>query len=365
MRKARWGGLVALLIAVAATVGYVVVPGLWRNPGDGTPTAAANTEPTPSFPRDWVAVAPGRVEPKSGEFHLGASEPFRIAEVLVRPHDRVATGDLLVRLDDRELRARLRAAEAEVVFRKTERDNALGDNGAAERHAAEDAVTSAEQALSMARGALDSVTAALRNGTVSTADRDRARSSVVAAETRLGEEKNALRTVLVMAGSVPPSRTESALAIARAELSVAQAALDKTQIRAPFAGNVLQVTKKPGEIATPGEPIVMMGDLTSLRVRAEIDERDVTHVSAGQPVIVRVDAFGEQNFRGHVASIATLLGPRRIDPRAANKRTGENVLTVMIDLDGVTPLAPGMRADVFFAANDPERQGAKNDATQR
>src|SRR6266511_2004233 len=79
----------------------------------------------------WEAVAPGRVEPWSGEIKVSAAIVGRIAEVLVKTNDKVFAGELLVRLDDDEARARVVAAEAQVAIRKRARN----DQAAAKRSA--------------------------------------------------------------------------------------------------------------------------------------------------------------------------------------------------------------------------------------
>src|SRR6185312_10144315 len=53
---------------------------------------------------DWVAAAPGRVEPKSGLIRVGSALLGRIAEVPVKQNDKVEKGELLIRLDDDEAR---------------------------------------------------------------------------------------------------------------------------------------------------------------------------------------------------------------------------------------------------------------------
>jgi HlyD family secretion protein len=84
----------------------------------------------------------------------------RIAEVLVRPNDRIFAGELLVRLDDSEALARLAAAEAQAALRKRVRNDASMPKGSAERRKAEDAVADAERALTEARVGLDRAAAA-------------------------------------------------------------------------------------------------------------------------------------------------------------------------------------------------------------
>jgi HlyD family secretion protein len=59
-------------------------------------------------------------------------------------------------------------------------------------------------------------------------------------------------------------------------LAAAAAAMGKLTIRAPIAGTVLQINAKPGELASPSsaQPLLVIGDVSALRVRAELEERD-------------------------------------------------------------------------------------------
>ena len=71
---------------------------------------------------NWVAAAPGRVEPKGGEIRLGTTVLGRIEETLVKVEDKVEDGELLIRLDDAEARARLTSAEANAEALRDERE---------------------------------------------------------------------------------------------------------------------------------------------------------------------------------------------------------------------------------------------------
>ncbi|WP_245430861.1 biotin/lipoyl-binding protein, partial [Rhodoplanes roseus] len=73
--------------------------------------------------KQWAAVALGRVEPRSREIRLGAAVAGRIAEVLVKPNDTVFAGELLVRLDDAEARARVAMTEARAGAAERARDD--------------------------------------------------------------------------------------------------------------------------------------------------------------------------------------------------------------------------------------------------
>jgi HlyD family secretion protein len=95
-----------------------------------------------------------------------------------------------------------------------------------------------------------------------------------------------------------------------------------------------------------------MADLSKLRVRAEVDERDVAQIHVGQPVMVQAHAFRGRDFAGTVASIARLVGPAAINARNQRKLTDVDVVEVMIDLPEPGPLVVGMQADVYFRTSE-------------
>ena len=110
----------------------------------------------------WQAVAPGRVEPWSGEIRIGSAAMGRVGEVLVKINDTVFAGEAMIRLEDEEARNRHAKAELQYSLRKRARPAATGKN--AERRKHEDAVGDGESAVVEARAAVDRAAAAKRAG---------------------------------------------------------------------------------------------------------------------------------------------------------------------------------------------------------
>jgi HlyD family secretion protein len=299
----------------------------------------------------WQAVAPGRVEPARGEIKIAAPIMGVIGEVLVKANDKVAAGDPLIRLADSEAQVRLASAEAQVAMRKRTRNDEAAPTRAAARRRAEDAVGDAEKALWEAQAALDKAVIDRRAGRGSDADLDAARTALSRAQDRLNQQKAELRRIEADANTLLPSFSEGQLNIARAELATAAAAIDKLTIRAPVAGTVLQVNAKPGELASPSnsQPLLVLGDISALRVRAELDERDFGEIKIGQAVLVRAAAFRGREFAGKVAFIAPIVEQGRISARGNQRNVSDvDVVEVLIDLTQAGPLAVGMRVDVYF-----------------
>jgi HlyD family secretion protein len=315
-------------------------------------TPAPPATKTAATKSGWAASAPGRVEPAGGEVRIGSQAAGRIAEVLVALNDKVGTGEILVRLDDGDLVARVHAATADVAVRRRDRDgNESTGRLAQDRRNAEDNVASAERQLVLTREELDRLVRLRRSGTAANqADFDKARDAVAKSQERLETARLALRKALSVDNLPAPTRQEAALTAGRAELSLAEAALERTRIRAPSAGTALQISARVGETATPSPENVLLtlGNLESLQVKAELEERDVGKARLGQLAVMRSDAFPGKDFEGKVTSLARALGPSRLGQRGPRKPTDVDVLEVVIELSGQTPLLPGMRVDVFL-----------------
>jgi HlyD family secretion protein len=324
--------------------------------GSANMAAAANTSPaapvgTATARVLWAASAPGRVEPMGGEVKITTQMPGRIGEVLVAINDKISAGDLLVRLDATDHEARVGAAEAEASTRRKDRDVETARGNAQDRRVAEDAVAAAERLLANNRAEFDRWLRARRSNQATDDDLSKVRTTVNAAREQLDNAKAALRKI-VSGDTVQPAQTrlESALAAARSELSLADSNLEKAHVRAPKGGTVLQVYAVAGEFAqpSPDQILVTIGDVSSLRVRAELEERDVGKVRNGQRAVVRSDAFPGRDFEGTVALIAQSLAPSRIGQKGPRKLSDVDVLEIVVDLAGQTPLMPGMRVDVLL-----------------
>lgn len=138
------------------------------------------------------------------------------------------------------------------------------------------------------------------------------------------------------------------LKAAEAEVERAQAVVDQVQatlaqatLAAPIAGTVVAVEIAPGETVVPGQVVVIIGDLTNMRIETtDLSEQDVPAVQIGQEVVVFIDALG-QEFNGEVADIA----------RSSETIGGDVVYKVTVELDEQPEgLRWGMSAEVEIQA---------------
>lgn len=337
---------IVVALGLAALGGYLVSETLYGN-GGSVSTSSNKTEP------EWVAAAPGRVEPGSGEFRLGAAIIGKVADVPVKVKDEVEDGELLVRLDDEEARAQLAAAEAEEGLARRQRDSQAATPGRDDVTKGEDGVYSAEREVTGARFELDAALSAKRRSEATDQQLADARRRLEKAEERVERERLAYAKAQAKSNLPAPNQAESALTAARAKVALAATLLDKTRIRAPRAGTVLEVNAKQGEIVSPSpdQPLVVIGDMSVVKVKAEVDDGSVDKISKGQKAFVRSINYPGKDFNGTITALAPTMASPRINPRGPLRPSDIEVLELTIELDSGDPdvrkLLPGMRVDAF------------------
>ena len=96
------------------------------------------------------------------------------------------------------------------------------------------------------------------------------------------------------------------------------------------------------------DAILTFGDQSQLRVRAELSELDIGRVKVQDRVSIGSDAVGSKPLAGHVVSVSSALGPRRIGASSTSGPLWPSVREVIIELDDASSLLPGLHVDVFF-----------------
>ena len=135
---------------------------------------------------------------------------------------------------------------------------------------------------------------------------------------------------------------------AQAQVKVAEASLENTLVRAPFAGTVLRKDAEVGEIVAPSSAgggltrtsIVTMADLRTLEVEVDVNEAYIAQVRGGQSARITLDAYPDTSFAGRV---------RQVVPTADRQKA--TVLVKVSILDHDSRILPEMGAKVVFESN--------------
>lgn len=236
-----------------------------------TPAREVTLEVPSRGPVVETITAPGEVE-LIEEAEIASQIIGRVVAVGVKEGDRVERGDMLVRLDDTNARARLESTEARIQFLQ---------------------------------------------GSIRQADTDREKSQRDLSRLVQLSGRGAVTPTEVADARTINDKTEAALIMSRNELAEAEAMrrtalqeLEFTVIHAPMPGVVMNLDVEVGEVVIagttnlPGTVLMSVGDPKNLRVRADVDETDVPLVSEGQPARVYLQADPTTSIPGTVELVA-------------------------------------------------------------
>ena len=287
-RTRRWVVLGVLALAVAAGAAYLVA----RPRVVDVQTVAVVT----SFPSQQFVVlnATGYVVAQR-KAAIASKATGRLEWLGVAEGSRVKAGEVIARLDNRDVVAQSQAAEAQT--------------GAA-RAALEQALAEERDALAQHRRNVDLV----GKGFVSQSSLDTSKARADRAVAGVGSAR-------------------AALAAAEASARNAGVSVDYTLIRAPFDGVILSKSANVGDMVTPFSSatdskgaVVTMADMDTLEVEADVSESSLSKVKVGQPAEIVLDALPDARFLGHIsrmvptvdrakATVMTKVRFDRIDPR--------------------------------------------------
>jgi membrane fusion protein (multidrug efflux system) len=203
---------------------------------------------------------------------------------------------------------RQRQAEATRASQDLERLRGLIAKQEISQQQFDTAVTAAEAARAAAESAQADSAAADSAVAVAQSRLMQLRSAVPQAEAGLSSAKTAPQQV-----QATRARADAAVAMvqqARANVAQAELNLQYTVIKAPTAGLVSKKSVETGQVLQPGQPLMAVVSLDDMWVTANFKETQLTHMRAGQPATVHVDAFPGKTFRAHVDSIAGATGAR-------------------------------------------------------
>jgi HlyD family secretion protein len=310
---------IVAMLGIGVLVACLAAANLARDPGAfdldwrivRLPPLEVAVEPPARGPIVQTITAPGQVEPVE-EAEIASQIVGRVVAVPIEEGDAVKKGDLLVKLDDIDARARLDSALARI-----ERLRAAIAQAGTELAKAERDATRFERLT--VRGA--------------------------SSATELADARTAL------------AKAQAALLISRNELAESEAMrrtsqqdLERTEIRAPIDGVVAGLTVEVGEVVIagttnlPGTVMMTVCDLDRMRVRADVDETDVPLVQAGQTARIYLQADPLTPIAGTV---------ERVAPKG-KKATEQGQTTEVVSFETLVPveggaqtvLRPGMSATV-------------------
>ncbi len=239
-----------------------------------------------------------------GIIKIGARATGIIDRMLVKVGDRVEAGQLIARIDNRELVAQADEARARLNSARAERDR-LEKVSPLRIAEAQSALELAEARAAYSQNNFRRQQSLVAERVISADELERARQQADIDASQVRASRSALER----------EREDTVQERSKAKLAVSQAAaalnaldirISYTSVKSPITGTVSQVTAQEGETIVAGLQVanlVTVLDPTRLEMWIYVDETDVGLARAGQPVEFRVDAYPGRTFAGAIATI--------------------------------------------------------------
>jgi multidrug resistance efflux pump len=290
----------------------------------------------------------GYVEPASEVRRLVFQANGVIGECPIRVGDTLKKDALIMALKNQEHQAALAIAERELALAVADRDKVLSGVNPFQITAAERRLDLCQEQVRYCQREQERSRVLLAGRAASDADHDKVRTELAQKEAARKHAEAELFSLRHFVTDQDRQLAEAKVRLADARVGFLREQLAATQLRAPFDGTVLEILKREGEGArvTDSEPVALFAELSHLRVRAEIEERYVHSLKAGQSVIVWGRGLGAESYPGRIVLAKGIMGKKTVFARAATERKDLEVIQVLVDLDEPFTAPVGLQVDI-------------------
>ena len=315
------------------------------------PNAPPSGQPTKSPFSNRVAGS-GLVEPATEIMNIGTSISGTVQSISVKEGQLLKKGDILFTIDQRDTVAQLGAAKAklEVATRKVEQLKSMPRVEDVDR--AKAIVAQRQSALDDATLRLQRLNAVEDQSAISANEKPTRMFEMNLTTSRLAEAQSELAKL--MKGTYPED-----LAVAVAEAKVAdadvgmlQTDLAQSEVKAPIDGTVLRVNARAGEFAAAGtlrEGLVVMGQLTPLHIRVDVDELDAWRFDPNGKAVAVLRGGKIVEFPIEYVRTVPVVIPKRTLTGENSERIDTRVMEMIYRFQQDNPqVLPGQLLDVYI-----------------
>ena len=336
-----------LLVGVPTTIAVLLVLYIWGLP----PFRTGIVQTDNAYVRGSITI----IAPKVDGY---------VAEVAVQDFTPVKTGQLLVRLDDRNYLQRLNQAKANLAVQEANLANVAQTRGvreagisgsAAQMEGAQAQLLNAKAQRERALADIRRAQALVKGGFLSPQRNDQDEAALHQADAAVAQAEAAIlqsragnnsATQELKAVGVGRVAIEAGVAAAQASVKLAEIDLENTRIPAPADGQVGEVGVKLGQYVVPGTQLLAVVP-HQVWIVANFKEAQTARMAAGQAARIRVDALGDAELSGTVERIAPATGSEfsviKQDNATGNFTKIAQRLPVRIAVNPDQPLAAKLR----------------------
>jgi HlyD family secretion protein len=313
-RKRKW-----MIWGIAAILVVVIVALLALR----EPAAAVRLMTVDRADLTSTITSNGKVEPIA-PFVARAQFPAFVAEVKAAEGQAVRRGQLILRLDDSDIRAQLSQARADLLAAQTDLRNAKAGGPPDEVAQVQGSLLSAQAQvanLERTQQALEQL-AAKQAATKEEVAQNQASLAAARANLQTWQEKKA---ALAQRAAVSEQSASLRAQQAKDQVAALEEKVRSATVIAPVDGTLYSLPVRPGDFVKLGDVLAEMADLRHVRVRAFVDEPDLGALRADQDVQVKWDAMPNHTWTGKIEQL-----PKQVVPRGA-RSVGEVLCSIEND----------------------------------
>lgn len=324
----RWILPVLAAVALAFSLVHMSLENV-RPPAQFPPVEPARS------PYRQVVAGSGLIEAKSENISVAAETAGVVAEIAVRVGQPVEKGQVLFRLDDRKQRSELGVQTAALLSARAELERLKALPRPEDLPPSAAKLAEAREDLELQRDQLNRAEELVAKRVIQQEELVQRKQAYSMARARL--ENAEAQDQKLRAGAWSYEIDVQKAAVLRAEQQVAQAQteIDRLVVKSPINGVVLKVDLRPGEFVgtPPGQPLIIMGDLSTLHVRVDIDEQDIPRFRPGLPAkgFLRGDAKFPINLS--FVRVEPYTQPKKSLTGDSKERVDTRVLQVIYAID--------------------------------
>lgn len=307
----------------------------------------------PRSPFGASVAGAGLIEPQTENIAIGSPVSGLVHSVLAKVGQKVKAGEVLFRLDDRHWIADLRVKKANLNAATAKHGKLKAMPRKEELPPSAAKMREAEANFANERDLLERSRNLQTARAISEEEFVRRQQAYRMAEEQLAKARADYE--LLRAGA-----WEFELRIAEAEIEQMKAAIEQTEmeldrllIRASVDGEVLQVNVRPGEFvaATPGQALVMLGNVHRLHLRVDIDENDIFRYDPSLPAVASLRGNPEQQYRLSFVRIEPFVVPKKSLTGGTQERVDTRVLQAIYAIEAPSErMYVGQQLDMFVEA---------------
>ncbi len=271
----------------------------------------------------------------------------RVAWIGVEKGDAVKQGQVLVRFEDDEFRARVRQSEGNLAALRARLAELEAGSRPEEIERSRATLAEGKADLARLKLELDRAKELTAAGVVAKQELDRSREQYNAQAARVDSLDRSYELIRIGPRSEEIDAIRGQVEQALGELAFVKTQLDATVIKAPVDGTILERNVEVGEFVTTGFVgdrgakgyVVSLADLDDIQVELDISQDDFAKLSMGQSATLATDAFRDREYRGEIVEIS---------PEADRQKATVQVKVQILEPDSF--LRPEMNANVAFLA---------------